>query len=422
MRPNDRFAAPEKLISLDQALAYLAERIEPVVGTEEVPLAAAAGRVLAADLVARVTSPPFDNAAMDGFAVRFADLAPGMPTTLRVADRIAAGHASGRRFAPGEAARIFTGAPIPDGLDSVIMQEDCAVEERDGAEYVRVPAGIPRGKYVHAAGQDFAAGATLLRAGHRLRPQDVGIAAAAGAPRLSVFRRLRLAVFSTGDEVREPGEALPAGAIYGSNRYALISLAAGLGCAVSDLGNLPDDVDTTARALSEAARGNDLLLTTGGVSVGGEDHVRAAVERDGAIHLWRMLLKPGKPTALGNVGAAAFIGLPGYPVSAQVMFMILARPLILRLSGATREPMSAWRFRLPAAFAYDKNTQRREFVRARLEAGADGAPRASLFRSQESSLISSLVESDGLIDLREEVRRVEPGAPVDFIPYQTLQW
>lgn len=423
MTLNDCFAAPDKLVSLDEALAYLAERVHPVAEIEELPLAACAGRVLAGDVVARVTSPPFANAAMDGFAFRHADLAAdGSGALLRVAARIAAGHPSDYRFLPGEAARIFTGAPMPATLDTVVMQEDCAIETHDGHEWVRVPAGVAHGHHVHAAGQDFCAGDAVLKAGRRLRPQDVGMAAASGNPRLPVYKPLRVAVFSTGDEVIEPGEPLPPGAIYSSNRHALMALAAGLGCVITDLGNLPDDLEVTAGALARAAQSHDLLITTGGASVGGEDHVRAAVEKNGAIHLWRMLVKPGKPTALGNVGPAAFVGLPGYPVSAQVMFMIFARPVILRLAGAVAEPMSAWRFRVPAAFAYAKNTARREFVRARLESNGEAGPAAQLFRAQDSSILSSLVETHGLIDLREETKRVEPGQMVDFIPYQTLQW
>jgi molybdopterin molybdotransferase len=419
MSLNDRFAAPDKLISLDQALQHLAERITPVTSIEELPLSACPGRVLARDVVARVTSPAFTNAAMDGFAYRHGD---GASAPLRVVDRIAAGHPSRHRFASGEAARIFTGAPMPEGLDTVAMQEECAVESRDGGEFVRLSEGLVLGANVHQAGNDFSAGQTVVRAGRRLRPQDVGMAASSGHPTLAVHRRLRVAVFSTGDEVVEPGEKLAPGQIYSSNRHALMALAGGLGCEVEDLGNLPDNLEVTAQALADAAERVDLLITTGGVSVGGEDHVRAAVERNGAIHLWRMLIKPGKPTALGHVGKAAFVGLPGYPVSCQVMFMMFARPVILRLSGALAEPIAPVRFRVPSASAYSKNTARREFVRARLETDVTGAPRARLYRVQDSSVLSSLVESDGLVDLREEVKRIEPGTPVDFIPYAAVHW
>lgn len=420
---NDCFVAPDKLVSLDDALDLLAARLEPVTGVEELPLAACSGRVLASDVVARATVPPFMNAAMDGFAYRHAEVSAAAGVEgLRVADRVAAGHPSAHRFTAGEAARIFTGAPVPEGLDTVAMQEDCVVETRDGTEFVRLPPTVTVGANIHLAGSDFSAGQIVVKGGRRLRPQDVGIAAAAGHARLTVRHRLRVAVFSTGDEVVEPGEPLRPGAIYSSNRHALMALAGRLGCAVEDLGNLPDDLDVTARALAQASERVDLLITTGGVSVGGEDHVRAAVERNGEIHLWRMLIKPGKPTALGRVGRAAFVGLPGYPVSAQVMFMIFARPVIHRLSGALAEPISPWRFKVASVSSYAKNTARREFVRARLEAGPDGAPQARLYRVQDSSVISSLVETDGLVDLREETKRIEPGTAVDFIPYSALHW
>ncbi len=422
MSINDCFVAPDKLIPLDDALAQLTTRLTPATGTEEVPLAAAAGRILAADVVARVTAPSFANAAMDGFAFRHEDLARADDHGLRVADRIAAGHPSAHRFAAAEAARIFTGAPLPDGLDTVAMQEDCAVTGSGAEERVVVPATVAKGANIHRAGLDFTAGSVVVQRGRRLRPQDVGMAAAAGHARVSVHRRLKVAVFSTGDEVVEPGDPLRPGAIYSSNRHALMAWAAGLGCAVEDLGNLPDDLDVTARALAEAAERVDLLITTGGVSVGGEDHVRAAVERNGAIHLWRMLIKPGKPTALGNVGRAAFVGLPGYPVSCQVMFMMFARPVILRLAGATAEPVAPRRYRMLSASTYAKNSARREFVRASVEVDTDGTQRARLFRVQDSVVLSSLVDSDGLVDLREDVRRIEPGTPVEFIPYAAVQW
>ncbi len=421
MSINDCFVAPDKLIPLDDALAQLAARLSPVTTTEERPLAECHGRILAADVTARVTAPAFSNAAMDGFAFRHADLA-GHPQGLKVADRIAAGHPSAHQFVAGEAARIFTGAPMPEGLDSVAMQEDCKTEMRGGAEHVMLPAGIKSGANVHPAGLDFAKNSVVLKAGRRLRPQDVGMAAASGHARLTVHQRLKVAVFSTGDEIVEPGEPLRPGAIYSSNRHALMAWAAGLGCAIEDLGNLPDNLEITAKALHDASARNDLLITTGGVSVGGEDHVRAAVERNGAIHLWRMLIKPGKPTALGNVGNAAFVGLPGYPVSAQAMFMMFARPVILRLSGAVGEPMAPVRYRVASASSYSKNTARREFVRAKLEAGRDGAPQARLYRVQDSVVLSSLIDSDGLVDLHEDTKRIEPGTMVDFIPYSAVQW
>lgn len=422
---RDLFKAPNALISVDDALADLAERIAPVVGTEIVPLAEACGRVLAEDIVSPLDSPPFASAAMDGFAFRHAELAAGGEgdVPFRVTARIAAGAGERRSFGPGEAARIFTGAPVPADFDTVVMQENCRVETIPSGEVVHIPvAGSPLGKHVRQVGEDIRAGAVVLAAGRRMRPQDVAMAATVGRPALAVRRRLKVGVFSTGDEVIEPGQPLPPGGIYSSNRFSLIALARGLGCEVGDLGNLPDRFDVTRDALAEAAGRYDLLITAGGVSAGGEDHVRPVVEALGAIHLWRLAIKPGKPTALGHVGRAAFIGLSGYPVAAQVTFMILARPVILRLSGALAEPMVPWRFSVPAAVDFVKTHGRREFLRVRLEAGPDGRPRARAHASQESSAVSSLVESQGLVELKEDVRLVKAGDLMDFIPFQTVQW
>ncbi len=420
---KDFFKAPDGLISVDHALAFLAQRLVPVVGVETVPLAAACGRVLAEKVVSTIDSPPFASAAMDGFAFRHADLASsGDTAALRVTARIAAGSQARRTFGPGEAARIFTGAPVPDEFDTVVMQEDCVVEGAGDQEIVRLPSGLAAGKHVRRIGEDLRRGTVVLSPGRRLRPQDVAMAATVGQAALTVHRRLKVAVFSTGDEVIEPGRPLPPGRIYTSNRVSLIALAQGLGCDVDDLGNLPDRFDVTRQALSDASHRYDLLITSGGVSAGGEDHVRPVIESLGAIHLWRLAIKPGKPTALGHAGNAAFVGLSGYPVAAQVTFMMLARPVILRLSGAVAEPMVPWRFPVPAAVDFVKTHSRREFMRARLQAGPDGRPQAVPYRSQESSAVASLVESEGLVEMKEDLRRIPAGEMTDFIPYQTVQW
>lgn len=414
---NDCFKAPDSLIRLDEVLALLDARLAPVVGTETVPLAEAAGRILARDVVAENTVPPFPCAAMDGYAFRAADLRASGETPLRVAARIAAGHPHKGGFAPGEAARIFTGAPVPPDLDTVVMQEDVRVED----DTVFLPEGLTKGTFVRPAGEDFSAGATVLRAGRRLRPQDVAMAAATGRGELTVFRRLRVAVFATGDELVEPGRRLGEGAVYCSNRFGLVAAARALGCEVDDLGTLPDDAGTVRDALDAASRSHDLLITSGGVSVGGEDHVRAVVESLGAVHLWRMAIKPGKPTALGSVGPAAFVGLPGYPVSSMVIFMIVARPVILRLGGATAEALAPPRLKVRAAFAFSKKHKRRQFLRAVLRAGEDGLPEVVGWPSQEPVALSSLVGTDGLIDLAEDATDIRPGDMVDFLLYQQVQ-
>ncbi|HXP97508.1 MAG TPA: gephyrin-like molybdotransferase Glp [Telmatospirillum sp.] len=418
----DGLPASDAEIGLDQALALLAKRCVPVVGLETVPLTEAHGRVLAKDIIATIDSPPFANAAMDGFAVRHSDLSSSDETTsLRIVARIAAGHPAHRTFGSGEAALIFTGAPLPCGLDTVVMQENCTLEDRQGQDFVLVPTGGVAGRHVRPAGEDFAAGTVVVRAGRRLLPHHVALAATVGRSTLPVYRRLRVAVFSTGDEIIEPGHPLPPGSVYTSNRFALMALARGLGCHVDDLGNLPDRFDATCRAFSDAAQRYDLLITSGGVSVGGEDHVRDAVRSLGALLPWKLSIRPGKPTALGQIGDASFIGLPGSPVAAQIAFMILARPAILRLSGAVGEPISPQRFRVTAAATFSKNHSGRQFVRSRLKAGPDGTPQAEPCGTPATSGGYS-PDGEGLVDMTEDSRHIVPGEMVDFIPYQTMQW
>src|SRR5437868_1321204 len=362
---DDCFAFGGKLLGVDAALALIAERVTPVVSEEEAPLAEACGRVLARDLVAAIDVPPHANSAVDGYAVAHADLLPDRDTVLPVTGRAAAGHPLGRPAARGEAIRIFTGAPMPDGLDTVMMQEDCVVE--DGQ--VRLAPGIRKGANRRHAGEDVAKGAVALAGGRRLKPADLGLAAALGQDRLPVFRRLRVALLSTGDEVREPGQKLPPGAIYDANRVMLMALLRGLGCAVSDLGIRPDHAEGLADTLAAASAEHDLIVTSGGVSTGEEDHVRAAIERLGRIDFWRLAIKPGRPVALGQVKGVPLIGLPGNPVAAALTFAVLARPLILRLAGAAAEPPLS--FRVAAGFAYRKKAGRREYLRASLD--RDGA-------------------------------------------------
>lgn len=417
---NDCFKSPESLLRLDDALDILAARLFPVVGTESLPLSQAAGRVLAAPVAATVSNPRFDNAAMDGFCARAADLNADGATTLPVAGRIAAGHAPAMPLRAGTAARIFTGAPLPPGADTVAMQEDCAPHPTlDAPETVTFPAGLGAGNFVRRAGEDFGAGATVLSPGRRLRPQDIAMAAAAGHADVTVFKRLRAGVLSTGDEIIEPGQSLGPAQIYGSNRYGLMAALAALGVEVTDLGHLPDDRPATEAALADAGASQDVIVTSGGVSVGGEDHVVDAVRALGEVHVWRMAVKPGKPTTLGTVGRAAFIGLPGYPVSSLATFMMVARPVVLRLSGATAEPMFPAVFPLPAGFTFTKKHRRRQFVRARVDRSG-GAPVARLYPSQEPHVLSSMIDSDGLVDLREDCTGVAEGDLVDFIPYSSI--
>jgi len=409
---DDCFAFGGTLMRVDEALALLAGRLTPLAGIETVALREAQGRILATDVVSPIDVPSFANSAVDGYALRHADLAAEAETILPVTGRVAAGAALGRAMAPGEAIRIFTGAPMPEGADTVMMQEDA--EALEGGRVLLRP-GLRQGANARAAGEDVARGGTILHAGRRLRPQDVGLAASVGLTTLAVRTRLRVALFSTGDEIAEPGTALPAGRVYDSNRFTLAGLLGQIGCAVTDLGILPDRRDALSAALAQAAPDHDLLLTSGGVSTGEEDHVKAAVEAGGSLFLWRLAIKPGRPVAMGQVGGTAFIGLPGNPVAVMVTFAHVVRPLLLHLAGAEAKPLA--RFPVRAAFAYRKKAGRREYVRVTLATGDDGATEARKFPREGAGILSSLVESDGLVELAEDTLTVSPGETVAFLPF-----
>jgi len=411
---DDCFAHGGGLLRVDQALDDIARRTRRVADAVEMPLVEALGRVLLEDVTAGHAVPPHDNAAVDGYAVFFDDLDPRDETRLPVTGRIAAGHPLDRPARRGEALRIFTGAPMPPGPDTVMMQEDCRAE----SDTVVIRPGIARGANWRKAGEDIAAGETVLRAGRRLRPQDLGQAAAVGRTHLHVARPLRVAVFSTGDELRAPGAALPEGCLYDSNRFTLTGLLGALGCEVRDLGILPDHFEAVRAALADTAPAVDLILTSGGVSVGEEDHVKQAVAALGHLHTWRLAIKPGRPIALGQVGSVPFVGLPGNPVAVMVTFVTVARPLILGLMGGGMTPPVA--FRLPAAFDHKKKPGRREWLRARLVPDGEGGWRAEKFARQGAGVLSSLVASDGLVALPEDMTYLESGTLVDFLSFSEI--
>ncbi|MCG5240399.1 molybdopterin molybdotransferase MoeA [Azospirillum doebereinerae] len=413
---DDCTAQAPTALSLDEAVARIDGSFGAVTGTEEVPLRAALGRVLAEDVVAPLNVPPADVSAMDGWgyaAGTGAETSDGM-RRLTVVGRVPAGSSFEGALKPGEAVRIFTGAPVPAGADTVAMQEDCRTE----GDAVLVPAALKRASNVRPMGEDMTAGSVVLHPGQRMRAQEVGLAAAVGRAALTVRKRLRVVLFSTGDELREPGQPKPSHAIYDANRYTLAAQLDALGVEVRDLGILPDRPDATRAALAEAAGTADLLVTSGGVSVGEEDHVKAAVNALGSIDLWTLAIKPGKPLALGRVGTTPFLGLPGNPVSAMVTFLLVGRPLVLRLSGATSTATP--RSLVVAGFSFDKKPGRREFLRARLERGEDGRPLAVKFPSNSSGVLTSMVEADGLVDVPAESRGVRPGDLVDFLPFTGL--
>jgi molybdopterin molybdotransferase len=410
---DDCFAFGGSLLGIDAAREMIFERVRPVDGTERVPLGRALGRTLAQDIAAPIAVPGFDNSAVDGYAMRFDDLDPHGPTTLRCVDRIAAGHDPSAALTPGLAARIFTGAALPVGADVVIMQEDC---QRDG-DLVTIRPGIKRHANTRQAGEDVPRGAMALRAGRRLGPAELGLLAALGFAEVPVRRRLSIALLSTGDEVREPGQPLAPRQIYDANRFILSGLLERLGVEVRDLGIVPDDPATLATALRQAAETTDLIISSGGVSTGEEDHVRTAIANHGSLYFWRLAIKPGRPVAMGQIGATPLAGLPGNPVAALLTFALVARPMIEALSGT--EPHVAKRFPAIADFAYKKKTGRREYVRVSLQTGA-GLPKLRRYPKEGAGMLTSLTETDGLAELSEEATRLEPGAEIAFVPYSEL--
>lgn len=411
---DDCFAHGGALMPLDEALAMLVERVGPVADVAPLPLVETGGRLLAEDVTAAVSVPPHDNSAVDGYAVFFDDLNPDSETRLPVTGRVAAGHPLGRAAVRGEAIRIFTGAPMPKGPDTVMMQEDCSEED----DHVVVTPGIKQGANHRSVGEDVRKDDVVLRQGRRLKPQDIGLAAAVGRTQLAVYKPIRVAVFSSGDEVRDPGRPLPDGTIYDANRYTLMSAVTRLGGEVSDLGILPDDEATITEALAGAAESHDMLLTSGGVSVGEEDHLRTAVEAVGSLHFWRLAIKPGRPVAMGQIGRTPIVGLPGNPGAVLVTFMLIARPILLRLAGL--EDVSAQRFTVQAGFSHKKKPGRREFVRAKLATGENGEPVVLKHGVSGAGILSSLVEADGLVDLGTDLTYLESGSSVDFLPFNEV--
>lgn len=418
---DDCFAYGGDLTPFLEAMAALDGAIKTVVGTETVSLAHAFGRTLAQDLTAPMSVPPHDNAAVDGYAVFFDDLNGAQETRLPILARIAAGHAFEGVPARGQAWRIFTGAPMPknaDGVgpDTVLMQEDCV--EEDGM--VILPPGIKQGANRRFAGEDVTEGSVMLKAGQRLRAQDVGLAASVGFSEVPVFQPLRAAVFSTGDEVLDPAakEPLASGQIYDANRYTVMGLLGDLGVAVTDLGILPDEADAIEHALETAARDHDVILTSGGVSQGEEDHIAAVIEKLGSLHFWRIAIKPGRPIALGQIGSTTFVGLPGNPVASMVTFMMIARPVLLRLGG--RQKTAPVRLSVPLAGAVKKKTGRLEWMRGVLVAGKDGRVMVERFAQGGAGILTSMVVADGLIELAEDAGNQQAGALVDFISFSEV--
>ena len=406
------------MLTAQQALDHLLSHAKPVAETESIPMQATLGRVLAENVNSLVDVPPLDNTSMDGYAVRAADIQnPG--SILKIAQRIPAGSV-GTTLEPGTAARIFTGAPVPLGADAVVMQEDCAIPE-GSADQVQVNIAPVLGQWIRRRGEDLTAGKTALTAGTFLRPQELGVAASAGLTHLSVKRRVKVAAFFTGDELSLPGEPLKPGGIYNSNRDTLLACLKSLGCDATDLGIVPDRLEATKAALRKASKDHDLIITSGGVSVGEEDHIKPAVTAEGRLDLWQIAIKPGKPLAFGAVrksdkpedGEAWFIGLPGNPVSSFVTFLLFVRPFILKLQGRSSSPPQSYSMR--ADFDWLKADRRNEFLRVKLNSNGG----LDLFPNQSSGVLTSASWGDGLVDCPPN-HSIKAGDQVKYIPFDAL--
>lgn len=409
---DDCFRHDRDRLRHEEALALLRERASSVVDVESVPVGEAHGRILAEDVTSPRDVPTFDNAAVDGYAYRAADYEPAggwFPVVLRAA----AGHPAGEPLPKRGAARIFTGAPVPEGADTIAMQEDCEPHVQGDRGFVAIPPGQKPGANRRKAGEDLKVGDVIAAAGRRLRPQDLAALASVGAVDVPVFRRLRVAIASTGDEVARPGDPLPPGGVYDANHVMLTALLSALPIDVHDLGILPDDRKAVEARLSQAAGEHHAILTTGGASRGEEDHVVTAIDRLGTRHLWQLAVKPGRPMSFGQIGDAATVGLPGNPVAAFVCAILYVRPLLLALAGATWEEPQ--RFPLPADFAIESKPDRREFLRGRLQQ-VDGRVSIAKFPRDGSGIITGLRQADGLIEVPEDVTRVSRGDLVSFVP------
>jgi len=399
------------LLPVEEAIAHLLQRVPAAPAVQQLRLEKALGRVLAQDIRSPVQLPAWDNSAMDGYALRAVDL-PAEGGYLPVSGRIAAGDGALQPLPAGQAVRIFTGAPLPAGADTVVPQERCRSE---GAG-VWLPA-VTRGAHVRQQGEELRLGQPLLSAGIRLRPQELGLLASVGLAEVPVYRRLRVCLLSSGNELREPGTALAPGQIYNSNRYCLGALLRGLGCEVHDYGVMADELAASRDALSLAASEWDVLITSGGVSVGEEDHLKQAIRELGSLQLWRLAMQPGKPLAFGEVAGKPWIGLPGNPSAALVTALVVARPFLLKAQGLAAVQPNA--LQLPADFDWLKPNNRRQYLRAGLQRSADGQTRVVLHPQQSSAMLSAACWADGLA-LVECASTLHKGDPVQFLPFAEL--
>ncbi|MCV0424617.1 MAG: molybdopterin molybdotransferase MoeA [Roseibium sp.] len=416
---DDCFLHDKDRLRHHEAIEILKDRMSTaVVEKETLRLEDAFERILAEDITAPRNIPLADNSAVDGYAFRQADFdeAGGF---FRLQQRIAAGHASDATLAPWAAARIFTGAVMPPGADTVAMQEDCETHVQDGQDFVIVPQGLKTGANCRKAGEDVAEGTTILSSGHLMRPQDLAAIASTGLANVNVYRKLKVALVSTGDEIRRPGDPITVGDVYDSNHFLLRGLCATVPVEIEDLGILKDDAELVEQTLRDAAKHFDVILTTGGASRGEEDHILQALDTLGQRHMWQLAIKPGRPMMFGNIGTCVFLGLPGNPVAAMICFLLYARPVLNVLAGGAF--LQAQGFQVPSAFEVPKKKpDRREFYRGYLGRDRNGKTTAHKFMRDGSGLITGLREADGLIEIPEDATSVNEGDLVTFLPFSSF--
>jgi len=402
----------EKMLTTDEAIEFLLKRAHATTLTETVSTLDALDRVLAEPIKSTLNVPPLDNSAMDGYVTRFSDLNSDGETILTISQRIAAGYV-GDKLEAGTAARIFTGAPVPEGADTVIMQEQCQQQE----DNVVISGKVKKGDHIRRVGEDIIEGSKVMAIGQKLRPQDLGLIASVGIAEIKVFKKITVAIFSTGDELLMPGEPVELGKIYNSNRYTLTGLLQKLGCEVIDLGCIKDDLDATVKAMKQAAEQADLIMTTGGVSVGEEDYIKLAIDQLGSVEMWRVAMKPGKPVAFGEVDNTPFIGLPGNPVSVFVTFCLFARGVIRTMQGCSE--VLPRKMQVIAGFDWPRKGPRREFVRGQLIVDDNGQQQAVTYSSHSSGVLTSTTWAQGLIEIPENTS-FEKGTVLNWLDFSEL--
>ncbi|MCR9213817.1 MAG: molybdopterin molybdotransferase MoeA [Proteobacteria bacterium] len=411
---NDCFANTEDMISASEALLRLEEAVQPITETEFCSLMESENRILAEDIVATTTVPPKDNSAVDGYAFCHAEYAQAPHQPRINLGRSAAGHPFVGEVKSNGVVKILTGAVMPNGMDSVAMIEDVSLD----GDLVILPSGLKAGANCRKAGEDISPGQRLLEKGTLLRPQEIGYLSSIGTVALPVRTRLRVGLFSTGDELVNPGDPQREGSIHDSNRFILGGILRSFGCEVTDLGILKDSPGEIETALQQAAMDHDVIITSGGVSMGDEDHVKTALSAAGNLHFWKIAIKPGRPLALGQIGESAFVGLPGNPVAALVCALIFVRPLIAKMSGLKTQSLLS--FKVPAAFSFIKKPGRTEWLRGRYDPKADGSGTVEKFHTEGSGILTSTIWANGLIELGDDVAKIEEGDPVTFLPFSEL--